>query len=140
MNARLQEKLDALPTDRPAVITADGLMGFLAEDDLIALLNRLVDHFPSGELIFNGYTRFTIWVSRHARGTKCVAGAVKFPGMDDPREPERWNPRLKLVEEMLISRQAEIAQFPRLLRTYYRLQAHSTWWSRKGTLILHYRF
>ena len=132
--------LDALPTDRPAVITADGLMGFLAEDDLIALLNRLVDHFPSGELIFNGYTRFTIWVARHARGTKSVAGAVKFPGMDDPREPERWNPRLKLVEEMLISRQAEIAQFPRLLRTYYRLQAHSTWWSRKGTLILHYRF
>ena len=47
---------------------------------------------------------------------------------------------IELFEEILISRQAEIAQFPRLLRTYYRLQAHSTWWSRKGTLILHYRF
>ncbi|MGK5112245.1 class I SAM-dependent methyltransferase [Geodermatophilus sp. CPCC 205506] len=132
--------LDALPTDRPAVITADGLMGFLAEDDLIALLNRLVDHFPSGEMVFNGYTRFTIWVARHARGTKSVAAEVKFPGMDDPREPERWNPELTLVQEMLISRQPEIAQFPRVLRTYYRLQSHSTWWSRKGTLILHYRF
>jgi O-methyltransferase involved in polyketide biosynthesis len=132
--------LDALPTDRPAVITADGLMGFLAEDDLIALLDRLVDHFPSGEIVFNGYTRFTIWVARHAPGTKSVADQVRFPGMDDPREPERWNPRLELVEEMLISRQPEIAQFPRVLRTYYRLQSHSTWWSRKGTLILHYRF
>jgi hypothetical protein len=60
--------------------------------------------------------------------------------MDDPREPERWNPRLKLVREMLISRQPEIAQFPPVLRTYYRMQAHNTWWSRKGTLILHYRF
>ncbi|RFU19220.1 class I SAM-dependent methyltransferase [Geodermatophilus marinus] len=132
--------LAALPTDRPAVVTADGLVGFLAEDDVKALVDRLVDHFPSGELVFNGYTRFTIWVARHARGTRSVADQVRFPGMDDPREPERWNPALELVEEMLISRQAEIAQFPRALRTYYRLQAHSTWWSRKGTLILHYRF
>jgi O-methyltransferase involved in polyketide biosynthesis len=38
--------LDALPTRRPAVITADGLMGFLAEDELISLLDRLIDHFP----------------------------------------------------------------------------------------------
>jgi O-methyltransferase involved in polyketide biosynthesis len=100
--------LDALPTDRPAVITADGLMGFLAHDELISLLNRLVDHFPRGELVFNGYTRFTIWVARHARGTRSVADHVKFPGMDDPREPERWNSQLKLVQEMLMSRQPEI--------------------------------
>ncbi|HET6391754.1 MAG TPA: class I SAM-dependent methyltransferase [Blastococcus sp.] len=135
-----QDWLDALPTDRPVVITADGLMGFLAQDELVSLLDRLIAHFPRGELIFNGYTRFTIWVARHAPGTRSVADQVRFPGMDDPREPERWNPRLKLVEEMLISRQPEIAQFPRVLRTYYRLQSHSTWWSRKGTLILHYRF
>jgi O-methyltransferase involved in polyketide biosynthesis len=135
-----QAWLDALPTDRPVVITADGLMGFLARDELVSLLDRLVAHFPTGELVFNGYTRFTIWVARHAPGTRSVADQVRFPGMDDPREPERWNPRLELIEEMLISRQPEIAQFPRVLRTYYRLQSHSTWWSRKGTLILHYRF
>jgi hypothetical protein len=41
---------------------------------------------------------------------------------------------------MLISREPEIAEFPPVLRAYYRLSAHSTSWSRKGTLILHYRF
>jgi hypothetical protein len=41
---------------------------------------------------------------------------------------------------MLISRQPEIAQFPQVVRMYYRMQAHSTWWSRQSTLILHYRF
>ncbi|MEX5719121.1 class I SAM-dependent methyltransferase [Geodermatophilus maliterrae] len=132
--------LDALPTDRPAVVTADGLMGFLAKEELGALFDRLIDHFPSGELVFNGYTRFTIWVARHSRGTKSVADQVKFPGMDDPREPERWNPGLELVQEMLISRQPEIARFPPVLRAYYRLSARSTSWSRKGTLVLHYRF
>jgi hypothetical protein len=41
---------------------------------------------------------------------------------------------------MLVSRRPEIALFPPVLRTYYRLAARSTSWSRKGTLVLHYRF
>jgi O-methyltransferase involved in polyketide biosynthesis len=38
--------LDAIPTDRPGVIVADGLMAFLTQDDMIGLLDRLVAHFP----------------------------------------------------------------------------------------------
>jgi O-methyltransferase involved in polyketide biosynthesis len=80
--------LDAIPSDRPAVIVADGLMGFLTEDEMVSLWNRLVGHFPGGELTLNAYTRFAVWVARHARGTKSVGDLIKFPGMDDPREPE----------------------------------------------------
>jgi O-methyltransferase involved in polyketide biosynthesis len=50
------------------VIVADGLMAFLTQQDMISLLNRLIDHFPSGELAFNGHTRFAIGgkaLSRH---------------------------------------------------------------------------
>jgi hypothetical protein len=65
---------------------------------------------------------------------------LKFPGVDDPHGFERWNPRLKLVKEILLSREPEIAEFPAVQRLYYRLQARSTSWSRKGTIILHYRF
>jgi methyltransferase (TIGR00027 family) len=132
--------LDALPTGRPAVIVADGLMGFLTRDEMKSLLDRLIGHFPAGEMVFNSYTRFTIWVAKHARGTRSVADLVKFPGFDDPREFERWNPKLKLVKEILISREPEIAQFPTGQRLYYRMAAHSTSWSRKGTVVLHYRF
>jgi O-methyltransferase involved in polyketide biosynthesis len=132
--------LAALPTDRPAVTTADGLMGFLTKDQLVSLLDRLIVHFPRGEMVFNSYTKFTIWVAKHARGTQSVADQVKFPGFDDPREPESWNPKLKLIKEILISRQPEIAEFPSPLRWYYRAQAHSTAWSRMGTVVLHFRF
>jgi O-methyltransferase involved in polyketide biosynthesis len=135
-----EDWLDGVPTDRPAVIVADGLMGFLTQDELVSLWNRLIDHFPSGELVFNSYTRFAIWVARHARGTKSVAELVKFPGMDDPREPERWNPKLQLVREILLSREPEVDQFPPAWRRYHRLAAHSTAWSRTGTIVLHYRF
>ena len=40
--------LDAVPTDRPAVIVADGLMAFLSKDEMVSLLNRLTSHFPGG--------------------------------------------------------------------------------------------
>jgi O-methyltransferase involved in polyketide biosynthesis len=132
--------LDAVPTGRPAVIVADGMMAFLSQDELVSLWNRLVSHFPSGELVFNSYTRFAIWIAQHARGTKSVADLVKFPGMDDARAPESWNPKLRLVREILLSREPEIAEFPPFWRRYHRLAAHSTAWSRTGTIVLHYRF
>ncbi|WP_116949488.1 class I SAM-dependent methyltransferase [Jiangella endophytica] len=132
--------LDSVPGDRPAVIVADGMMAFLSEDELVALWNRLVDHFPSGEIAFNSYTRFAIWIARHARGTKSVADLVKFPGMDDPRAPEQWNPKLQLIREILLSREPEVAEFPPAWRRYHRVASHSTAWSRTGTIVLHYRF
>jgi O-methyltransferase involved in polyketide biosynthesis len=132
--------LDTIPNDRPAVIVADGMMAFLTQDQLVSLWNRLISHFPSGEIIFNSYTRFAIWIAQHARGTKSVADLVKFPGMDDPREPEGWNPKLELVREILLSREPEVDQFPAGWRRYHRLAAHSAAWSRTGTIVLHYRF
>ena len=96
--------------------------------------------FPSGEIVLNSYTRFAIWIAHHARGTKSVADLVKFPGMDDPHAPEAWNPKLQLVREIMLSREPEVDQFPPGWRTYHRLAAHSTAWSRMGTIVLHYRF
>ena len=132
--------LEAIPTDRPALIVADGLMAFLTQDDMISLLNRLISHFPSGDVAFNGYSRFAIWAAKHYHGTQSVAGLIKSPGFDDPREPERWDPRLTLVREILLTREPEVAGFPPALRLFTRLAAHSAAWSRRGTTVLHYRF
>jgi O-methyltransferase involved in polyketide biosynthesis len=132
--------LDAVPGDRPAVIVADGLMAFLTQEDMIAMLERLIGHFPSGEIAFNGYTRFAIWAAKHYHGTQSVADLIRSPGFDDPRQPERWNPRLHLVKEILLTREPEVAQFPPALRWFTRISAHSTALSRRGTTVLHYRF
>jgi O-methyltransferase involved in polyketide biosynthesis len=132
--------LDAIPTDRPAVIVADGLLAFLTQEGMISLLNRITGHFPSGEVAFNGYSRFAIWAAKHYHGTQSVADLIKSPGFDDPREPERWNPSLKLIKEILLTREPEVAEFPLALRLFTRLAAHSAAWSRRGTTVLHYRF
>jgi O-methyltransferase involved in polyketide biosynthesis len=132
--------LDAVPRGRPVIIVADGLMGFLSREEMVTLWNRLIDHFPTGELVFNGYTRFAVWVARHARGSRSVAGMIRFPGMDDPREPEGWNPKLHLVEEIVLSREPEVAQFPANWRLFHRVISHSTVLSRMASIVLHYRF
>ena len=114
-------------------------MVFLTQKEVASLLGRLVSHIPSGEIAFNSYSRFAIWATKHVPGTKAVSERLKFPGADDPHEPERWNPRLKLVREILLSREPEVAQFPPVLRLYYRLSALSPAWSRRGTIVLHFR-
>lgn len=122
------------------MIVADGLLAFLAPDDMVSLLNRLISHFPSGEVAFNGYSRFAIWAAKRYHGTQSVAGLIRSPGFDDPREPERWDPRLTLVREILLTREPEVAEFPPGLRLWTRLAAHSAALSRRGTTVLQYRF
>jgi O-methyltransferase involved in polyketide biosynthesis len=132
--------LDALPTDGPVVAVADGLIAFLSEDEMISLVNRIIDHFPSGEIAFNGYSKFAVWAQKRFSGAESIRGATKFPGFDDPRYPERWNPKLKLVREILCTREPEVAEFPLGLRLMNRLSAPSTAISRRGNVVLHYRF
>jgi hypothetical protein len=91
-------------------------------------------------MAFNSYSRSAIWATKHYPGTRTVADLIRFPGVDDPREPERWNPRLTLVREILLGREPEVAQFPPVLRLYYWLATRSRALSRLGTIILHYRF
>jgi O-methyltransferase involved in polyketide biosynthesis len=132
--------LEGVPGDRPAVIVADGVVAFLPQEAFVSLLRRLVDHFPSGEIAFNGYTRFHVWVLKRYRGTASIADVVANPGFDDPRDPERWEPRLRLAEEILLTREPEVAAYPPALRLLTRLAARSTALSRRGTTVLRYRF
>ena len=84
--------LDAIPNDRPAIIVADGLMGFLTEDEMVTLWNRLVDHFPSGELVFNGYTRFAVWVATARARLQVGRRDDQVPRHGRPPGTRAWNP------------------------------------------------
>ncbi|MGW4412350.1 class I SAM-dependent methyltransferase [Nonomuraea sp. NPDC004702] len=132
--------LDEVPSDRPAVIVADGLIGFLSREELAGLLDRLIRHFPAGEICFNGYTRFHVWAARKYPGTQSVAPFLKSPGFDTPQDIERLEPRLKLVREIFLTREPEVAGYPWTTRLASRLTSWSTSLSRKGTAVQHYRF
>jgi methyltransferase (TIGR00027 family) len=133
--------LDDIPTSRPAVIVADGLVAFLTQDAFVSLLNRLTGHLPGGELAFNLYTSYAIWAVKHSRGVAAIAGDVVNPGFNDPRQVERWVDRLKLAEEIFLTRAPEVGELPLVMRTTARLAAHSATASRLiGTVVVGYRF
>jgi hypothetical protein len=67
-------------------------------------------------------------------------GPAGVPGVNDPCELEGWNPKLKLIREILLTREPEVAGYPTAVRLYTRFLATSTILSRKGTIVLHYRF
>ncbi|MEU6644019.1 class I SAM-dependent methyltransferase [Saccharomonospora sp. NPDC046836] len=81
--------LDQVPSDRPALIVAEGLTMYLKPDEGTELVRRLVAKFPSGELICDLFSRLAI----KAQKINVVvrrAGATLHWGVDDPRELERY--------------------------------------------------
>ncbi len=49
-----------VPADRPTLMIGEGLTMYLTEADGVALLRRIVEHAPSGELQFDAFSRFGI--------------------------------------------------------------------------------
>lgn len=49
-----------LPADRPTLFLGEGLTMYLTKDAGLALLRRVVDRFPSGELQFDAFNTFGI--------------------------------------------------------------------------------
>lgn len=130
-----------IPGDRPAMIVADGVVLFLAQDDFVALLNRLTAHFPSGELVLNAYTTHAMRTFKRSRAMRAIAGGLANPGLNDPRLLEQWADGLQLLDETFLTRTPEIAGLPLIGRSAARLAARSATLSRiMATVVLRYRF
>lgn len=135
---------DTIPADRPTMLVADGLFAFLPEPVVIALFCHITDHFGSGELAFNDYGRVGrfSWLGMKLapRGMFAMLGRVwANPGFTDPLTPQRWNPRLRLVEQACLAHAAEVESFPGMARTMTRLAGRFKTIARRAR-VLRYRF
>ncbi|MFA5608228.1 MAG: class I SAM-dependent methyltransferase [Leucobacter sp.] len=135
--------LDAIARDRPAVIVADGVLGFLTEADNRQILGALTEHFTAGgELVFNAYTR----IAARMMGSLGVLRSVGIPkhyrgfGFDDPHVVEQLNPRLIFVEEQLGAQARETARFPWPTKMIAKVFARWRAQARRGVWVLRYRF
>ena len=52
--------LDGIPGDRPVLVVAEGLVEYLPEPEAVALFTRITQQFPSGQIIFDAYSRLTV--------------------------------------------------------------------------------
>jgi O-methyltransferase involved in polyketide biosynthesis len=131
---------DQIPSERPTMLVADGLLAFLSEPVIINLFRHIPEHFRSGELAINDYGR----VGRLSlMAIKVVFSAVgkqwDYRGFKDARVPQTWSSRLTLVEEASLAQAPEVDRYPAGARVSTRLMGMTKTGARTAR-ILRYRF
>jgi len=108
--------LDHVPTGRPTLVVAEGLLMYLQESEVRQLLERLTDRFDSGELQFDTLSRLAPLLSK-----VLTKGIIKW-GIRNVGDLETWNPRLRFLEQTPV-----LAGYPKIestpLRWIYKLHA-----------------
>jgi O-methyltransferase involved in polyketide biosynthesis len=130
--------LHAVPSDRPTMIVAEGLLLYLKEHEVLRLLEDLIAHFDSGEFAFDGYSQLCLTLLR-LNPTLRATGASVHWGIDDPAELERAVPGLTLVQELLTYDSAQVDRMSWPSRQIIRLFRVIPALRRLGRL-LRYRF
>jgi O-methyltransferase involved in polyketide biosynthesis len=111
--------LDQVPSDRPGLFIAEGVLHYVSETDVKALLNAVVAHFPGGQMIFDICN--TMIVKRTGSNVGGTGATYKW-GLDDPEDIKQLEPKLELIKEYRPSEQVAFSRFPAWWRAIYRVQ------------------
>jgi O-methyltransferase involved in polyketide biosynthesis len=110
--------LDQIPTGRPTLVVAEGLLMYVSEREVRQLLDRMVDRFDSGELLFDTLARLAPEVSK-----VMTKGIIKW-GIGDARDIATWNAKLRFLEQTSVfAGYNKIDSTP--VRWIYKLQSMS---------------
>lgn len=113
--------LDQIPTGRPALIVAEGLLMYLDENEIRDLLQRLTDRFGTGELLADLLSPWGPRFSNSPLLSKASTSGITKWGTKDGHELPEWIPRLQLVETTMFLDAAKIPLKPQ--RALYRILA-----------------
>ena len=111
--------LDEVPRDRVGLLIAEGVLHYLSETEVKALLNAVAAHFPGGQMIFDICNSFIV---KRAGSNVGGTGASYKWGLDDPQDIKQLEPKLELIKEFKPSEQVEFSRFPLWWRAIYRVQ------------------
>ena len=91
--------LSEVPTHRPTLILAEGLVMYLTEAELKQLFGRLLDHTGTGQLTFDSHSRQAVEKLRQKKWNVRGTGATFQWGLGDAAEVNKLDPRLSLITE-----------------------------------------
>jgi len=111
--------LNEVPRDRPGLLIAEGVLHYLSETEVKALLNAVVAHFPSGQMIFDICNSMIV---KRAGSNVGGTGATYKWGLDDPQDIKQLEPKLDLIKEYRPSELVAFSRFPLWWRVLYRVQ------------------
>ncbi|HTX78514.1 MAG TPA: class I SAM-dependent methyltransferase, partial [Longilinea sp.] len=111
--------LDEVPRDRPGLLIAEGVLHYLSETEVKALLNAVVTHFTGGQMIFDACNSMIV---KRAGSNVGGTGATYKWGLDDPRDIQQLEPKLELIKEYKPSEMIAFSRFPLWWRALFRVQ------------------
>ncbi len=111
--------LDEVPRDRPGLLIAEGVLHYLSETEVKALLNAVVAHFPGGQMIFDICNSMIV---KRAGSNVGGTGATYKCGLDDPHDIKQLEPKLELIKEFSMHELVGFSRFPLWVRALFRAQ------------------
>jgi hypothetical protein len=115
-------------------------MYYLKEEEVQSSVKRIVQRFPSGQIMFDATSKLYLKIQKTNVGINAT-GARIWRRIDDPHELETWNPRIKLVTNLSVMDKdfPRIKKMPGGVRFIVRMLALIPAMKNMG-LMLRYRF
>jgi O-methyltransferase involved in polyketide biosynthesis len=108
--------LQTIPADRPTLLLAEGVTPYLGEDAGVALLRRVVERFPCGELQFDAYSRSGIKATQKSNTVVRRSGATLHWAINGPEDIVRAVPGTRLLAAASPFQTDAIARLPAVYR------------------------
>ncbi|MBW0102170.1 class I SAM-dependent methyltransferase [Pseudonocardia sp. KRD291] len=102
---------DRVSTDRPTLVVAEGLLMYLTEEGVHALLGRALDRLPRGVLAFDAVAPWTVTASKWTPEFRAVG--ARFHSAWDRSVFESRYPALQRLDDVSVYDMAALAE-PRL--------------------------
>lgn len=104
----------------PFIFLAEGLFMYLKEEEVKSLILTLQKKFSGSTLIFDSYSVLTAKNVKYHPSLK-KTGAIIHWGIDDAHDIERWNPRIRLIEEWYFTQSEEIGKLDIFYRIIFKI-------------------
>lgn len=111
--------MDDVPRDKPGLLIAEGVLMYLSEAEVKALLNAVVEHFPGGQMIFDVVHPFIL---KRAGSNVGSTGATYKWSLDDPQDIKQLEPKLELLKEFRMHELVGFSRFALWARALFRAQ------------------
>ena len=131
--------LEQIPGDQPAWILAEGVTMYLSAEVMNALLRRLTEHFPSGEIAFDAIAPAAVRMAGANRSVRATGASFGGFAVDEPQELKQVAPKLEFVKAVRTPEMPGYAKLPLATRALVRV-FDSIPSLRKLSRILLYRF
>lgn len=117
--------LSEIPADRPVLLLAEGVSMYLLEEDGVALLRRVVERFPSGELQLDFWSRFGTKAQRKNNTVVRWSGSTLGWSVDRPEDITARVPGARVLTAISLFDAETAVRLPKGLRRFSRVASRT---------------